>query len=55
MITAEDAIKLLQTHDTLSGIGRQGLEVYHSLSHQQAQEIAELIRHLENKCNLEDK
>lgn len=53
MISIEDAIKELRKHDTLIGNNGRGYEVYHSLSFQEAQKIADLIEHLSSKCDLE--
>lgn len=55
MISTEDAITALRLHDTLSHVSNRGnkCEVYHSLSFQQAQQIAELILYLSSKCDLE--
>jgi len=46
MISVEDALELLKWHDTLAGKSR-GMSTYRSLSHQQADQIAELIKHLQ--------
>ncbi|WP_373325650.1 hypothetical protein [Sporomusa paucivorans] len=42
-ITPEQAIDKLRKHDTLIGENSMGYQIYQSLSHQEAQEIAYLL------------
>ena len=52
MIGVKDAVILLRQHNT-SSCYQGKVAVYHQISFQQAQKIADLIEHLSHTCNLE--